>query len=344
MKCAALHQSNMAKTRQLEFFFEELEDPAIQTDLPSVPQASEPSAVSPDALSRKFPLSLQALPQKTDLQDLLNALPPKGASTLPSGTQGNYAIKPPSLPPESRWRTLHVENINLGFILRRSRRKSIGLTICDDGLTVIAPHWATLTQVDEAVEAKAAWILRKLAERQKRKEQTATAETAWQHQGTIPYFGVRIQLMLGEQHTTFTGMPFTPQEGDCLLLSLPMQADRNRVRDAVHAWLQQQAQAWFGLRLEHFLQKGQLCIKRWRLSSAATRWGSCSSEGNIMLNWRLIHFSHDVVDYVIAHEVAHLREMNHSARFWQEVGKLMPGFESARHVLKAHSPDTLPLI
>src|SRR5690606_9679964 len=105
-----------------------------------------------------------------------------------------------------------------------------------------------------------------------------------------------------------------------------------------------QAQAWFGPRLEYFLEKGGLCINRWRLSSAATRWGSCSSDGNIMLNWRLIHFPPEAIDYVIAHEVAHLRELNHSPRFWQEVGKLMPDFEKARNVLKTHAPDTLPLL
>src|SRR5690606_804020 len=87
-----------------------------------------------------------------------------------------------------------------------------------------------------------------------------------------------------------------------------------------------------------------LHIRRWRLSSAATRWGSCSSDGNIMLNWRLIHFEPDIIDYVIAHEIAHLREMNHSKDFWREVGLILPGFERARDALRQHAPGSLPLI
>src|SRR5690606_24676448 len=108
------------------------------------------------------------------------------------------------------------------------------------------------------------------------------------------------------------------------------------------AWLQQRAGAVFGSRLAHFLQVSGLKIRRWRLSSAATRWGSCTSDGNIMLNWRLIHFAPSIIDYVIAHELAHLREMNHSRDFWAEVGNIMPDYEAAKNVLRRHDPATLP--
>ncbi|MFU2035641.1 M48 family metallopeptidase, partial [Bordetella avium] len=114
------------------------------------------------------------------------------------------------------------------------------------------------------------------------------------------------------------------------------------IRDAAQAWLQQRAGVLFGERLAHFLTLTGLKIRRWRLSSAATRWGSCTSDGCIMLNWRLIHFSQDIIDYVIAHELAHLREMNHSQDFWTEVGQILPGFEAAKKVLKQHDPAMLP--
>ena len=318
----------MAKARQLELNFKA----PVQLDFLTPELAPPPPLPKPQASPPAAPKGPVAPPQK--------------AKPKASASQENYAIEPPSLPPNTRWRVLNVDGTNIGFALRRSRRKSIGLTVGEDGLTITAPHWVTLVQVDEAVQAKSPWILRKLAERQQRKEQTATADTAWQHEGTIPYFGVRIRLILGEQseRTSFAGEPFAPREGDRLLLALPAQADHNRVRDAVHAWLQHQAQAWFGPRLQHFLEKADLPLKQWRLSSASTRWGSCSSDGSIRLNWRLIHFSHEVIDYVVAHEVAHLREMNHGPRFWQEVARLMPGFETARNALKTHTPDTLPLL
>ena len=68
----------------------------------------------------------------------------------------------------------------------------------------------------------------------------------------------------------------------------------------------------------------------WEISSARTQWGSCSREGRVRLNWRLVHFEPAVIDYVIAHELAHLRELNHSPRFWNEVARLLPGYEAAR--------------
>ncbi|MFA5488638.1 MAG: SprT family zinc-dependent metalloprotease [Candidimonas sp.] len=253
---------------------------------------------------------------------------------------------PPELPPNARWRVVGTVRQPIGFILLRSRRKSIGLSVDDDGLRVTAPGWVTLNQIDQAVKEKARWILSKLALRQARQQHLATAETLWQDGGTIPYLGKRIMLSLAsaQKSPQFDGAPFAPLEGDKLRLPLPMHADRHRVRDSVHAWLQHQASIWFAQRLDHFLEKGQLTMRRWRLSGATTRWGSCSSEGNIMLNWRLIHFDVDVIDYVIAHEIAHLKEMNHSKDFWREVGRLMPGFESARAILRRHDPGSLPLI
>jgi len=241
-----------------------------------------------------------------------------------------------ALPPDARWRTVATPHGRIDFILRRSRRKSIGLAIDETGLTVTTPYWTTLAQTDAAVITKARWILQKLAQQRQRRNILAESANAWQHQSRIPYLGQSIRLCLGAQckTITFDGSIFAPRDGDALWLPLPQDAAPNRVRDAIHAWLQQQALAWFDQRLQFFLDQSQSSIRRWRLSSAATRWGSCSSNGTIMLNWRLIHFSHAIIDYVIAHEIAHLREMNHSQAFWREVGRILPGFEASRQALK----------
>jgi predicted metal-dependent hydrolase len=255
-------------------------------------------------------------------------------------------VRPPVLPEKAQWREVETPHQRIGFVLRRSRRKSIGLLINDDGLQITAAAWVPLAQIDAAVVEKSPWILRKLRARLERQEHLALAETAWQDGGNLPYLGRRILLSLdGSQLSVgFQGLPFAPADGDVLRLALPAQADQNRVRDAVHVWLQQQARAWFGQRLDHFLKENDLSMRRWRLSSAASRWGSCSSDGNIMLNWRLIHFEHAIIDYVIAHEIAHLRHMNHSKDFWQEVSRILPGFERSRDILRRHNPGTLPLI
>ncbi|ARP87604.1 YgjP-like metallopeptidase domain-containing protein [Bordetella genomosp. 9] len=251
---------------------------------------------------------------------------------------------PASLPPNARWRIVQTPQQSIGFVLLRSRRRTIGFVVSDDGLRVTAPNWVTLRQVDEAVVEKAGWILAKLRDWQRRREQLAMSQTQWRHGGELPYLGKRIVLELGsgERHASLAGNADAPRDGDILRLALPANAESSRIRDAAQAWLQQRAGVWFGARLAHFLQASGLKIRRWRLSSAATRWGSCTSDGNIMLNWRLIHFAPSIIDYVIAHELAHLREMNHSPNFWTEVGQILPDYEKAREVLRRHDPAMLP--
>ncbi|MFH1605020.1 MAG: M48 family metallopeptidase [Pseudomonadota bacterium] len=79
------------------------------------------------------------------------------------------------------------------------------------------------------------------------------------------------------------------------------------------------------------------------LSNARTQWGMCREDGRVRLNWRLIHLPLRLVDYVVAHELAHLREMNHSPRFWDEVGRIYPDYQAARRELRDCS-DHLPIL
>ena len=72
-----------------------------------------------------------------------------------------------------------------------------------------------------------------------------------------------------------------------------------------------------------------------RVSSASTRWGSASRDGSIRLNWRLIHFDTAIIDYVVVHELAHLLEMNHGARFWAHVARILPDYAARRRTLKS---------
>ncbi|CAB3741328.1 hypothetical protein LMG3458_05826 [Achromobacter deleyi] len=295
---------------------------------PVAPPAVTPPAVTPTAAAPSAP--------KPAGEPLLT-LSPNAASRVPTPC-------PDPMPPGARWREVDTDPQPIGFVLLRSRRRSIGFVITDDGLRVTAPNWVTLAQIDDAVREKARWIVAKLREWHTRKQQLAMAHTRWQAGGELPYLGKRIVLGVGgdSRQTFLSGNADAPADGDTLWLALPATADQGRIRDAAQAWLQQRAGAWFGARLAHFLQISGLKISRWRLSSAATRWGSCTSDGNIMLNWRLVHFAPAIIDYVIAHELAHLREMNHSQDFWREVGQILPDFEEAKNVLRRHDPASLP--
>lgn len=309
-----------------------------------------------DASADASPLSASPAPPKAPVATPPAPLLPPPASSAPKSAgeplltlSPNAAARVPTpcpdpLPPGARWREVDTDPQPIGFVLLRSRRRSIGFVITDDGLRVTAPNWVTLAQIDDAVREKSRWIVAKLREWHTRKQQLAMAHTRWQAGGELPYLGKRIVLGVGgdSRQTRLSGDADAPADGDTLWLALPADADQGRIRDAAQAWLQQRAGAWFGARLAHFLQISGLKIRRWRLSSAATRWGSCTSDGNIMLNWRLIHFAPAIIDYVIAHELAHLREMNHSQDFWREVGQILPDFEEAKNVLRRHDPASLP--
>ena len=260
-----------------------------------------------------------------------------------------WATTPETIPLGAKWRIVRHGDQTIGFSLLRSRRRSIGFVIQDEGLRVTAPNWVTLGQIDAAVIEKMPWILAKLQDWQVRKERLAMAHTRWQSGGELPYMGCKIILRSGTPgaHVApgaayFEGNAESPEHVQVLWLPMPNDADTHRIRDMTQAWLQARAKLWFGQRIKHFLDKTGLTISRWRLSSAATRWGSCTSDGNIMLNWRLIHFSPMVIDYVIAHELAHLREMNHSQDFWSEVQQLYPDYQQAKKMLQKHTPDHVP--
>lgn len=309
---------------QLELFgdLSSLDPPLIPTALPPAAPLAISPALREDERTAHTAEPLQALPEP------LWHIP-----------------RPERLPAHSTWRSIALGEHTLGFVLRRSRRKTIGLMIHDDGLQVQAPSWSTLAQVEHILREKSPWILRKLQERAQNLRLLALQENPWRSGGCIPYLGVQIKLQLdGAQAAHYQGSIDAPRISDVLCLPLPGDALPDRIRDSACTWLQQRAQIDFAKRLDYYLSRAGQTIQGWRLSSASGRWGSCSSAGRIMLNWRLIHFEPTIIDYVVAHEVAHLRIMNHGPEFWQELGRLYPDFKRARDTLRQHQPATLPLI
>jgi predicted metal-dependent hydrolase len=246
----------------------------------------------------------------------------------------------PSLAPGAKLRRLTLSGRTLEYGLKRSSRRTIGFTIDGTGLTITAPRWVTLADIETAIAGKERWIFAKLAEWQTRTEQRALPRIEWREGAQIPYLGKPVSIVLGSKHGT---LAFDANEAS-LTLALPAHADAQQIKDRVQGWLQSEARRLFGERLDVYAQKLGVGFKGYALSSAATRWGSCSSDGRIRLNWRLIHFPLSIVDYVVAHELAHLREMNHSSRFWQTVESIFPEFREARHTLKHHPPELLPAL
>ena len=227
---------------------------------------------------------------------------------------------------------------HVAYELRRSRRRSIGFVVGAEGLCVSAPRWVGLSEIESALHEKSPWILRKLQEQRERGQRLAQARVDWREGTAIPFLGESVIIVLDSRATgavlhTAAG---TVTDGPrlALHLGLPQSAGPVQIRDAVQSWLQRQARRVFEERCALFTTRLGVRMKRLTLSSAATRWGSASADGSVRLNWRLVHFALPVIDYVVTHELAHLREMNHSPAFWDVVRSALPEFEAARGALR----------
>lgn len=247
---------------------------------------------------------------------------------------------PSTAPDGSKRRSLTLGTQTLPYQLKRSSRRSIGFAIDSNGLSITAPRWVTLTEIENAIIGKQRWIFAKLSEWQTRVEQRALPRIEWKDGTQVPYLGRPVSVVLDASHS----VPGFDAHEARLTLPLPPNADPQQIKDRVQGWLQSEATRLFGERLALYAERLGVSYRTYALSAAATRWGSCSSDGKIRLNWRLIHFPLPVIDYVVAHELAHLKEMNHSPRFWQTVESIFPEFRQVRQTLKRHPPELLPTL
>jgi len=221
----------------------------------------------------------------------------------------------------------------IDYELRRSaRRRSIGLLVDERGLRVAAPPSAPLGDVERMLRDHAPWVLRKLEQWQSRRRPALLGQAGER----ICCCGQWLVLALDRAADA-------PQRlGDCLLVGPPALQPEAVLR-RVNAWLRREALALFRERCAHFSERLGMPPPRVLLSSARTRWGSCHPDGHIRMSWRLIQLPLPLIDYVAAHEVAHLREMNHSPAFWRVVDSLVGDHRPLRAALRNDSGAFLVL-
>ena len=229
-------------------------------------------------------------------------------------------------------RQIQLQQTTVAYAFQRVKRKTIGMSVGADGLEVRAPRWATVASVEAVLHEKSDWILRKLQASQERQKQMRHTIIEWRDGASLPFLGEQWVVRLDPAHQ----FPHISDQGTTpkyLQVPLSLHAQPGQIRDAVQAWLMQQAKLNFTQRLDHFAPQLGVQWKRLSLSNASSRWGTASADGSIRLNWRLIHFKQDVIDYVVAHELSHLRVMNHSPQFWETVGSLVPDYQQRRNAL-----------
>ncbi len=249
------------------------------------------------------------------------------------------AMRRPSPSPVASPRTTanrlvtHVSGAPVPYVLRISARaRMVRLVIRPEtGLEVVAPRGTPQSRIEQVLAEKARWIAATL---DRMARETAAYPRAQLIDGAIlPFAGREISLAL--RAGAPSGRYRATLDGDTLTLYVA-ETRHETIRRALEAWYRLQAGAIF---VEHLaacnagygFAYGRVAIKEQK-----SRWGSCSRKGNLNFNWRLLLAPLPVLDYVVVHELCHLRELNHSPRFWSLVAQRCPDYASQRRWLREH--------
>lgn len=215
--------------------------------------------------------------------------------------------------------------------LVRSKRRTIALIVERDGsLTVRAPRRAAVVDIQSFILEKQEWIIRT------RERFTSLVEVPKREYKDGDKF-----LFLGSTYGLTLVKPQRPalkfENGFTLGSTIQSSGERYFTQ-----WYKEQAYKVIADRVRVFSDQYEFVPKQVKISSARTRWGSCSPDGTLNFTWRLVMAPLDVIDYVVVHELAHLRVKDHSRRFWREVEKIMPEYKDRRKWLRVHG-ETLSL-
>lgn len=238
--------------------------------------------------------------------------------------------------------SIHLQGVRLDCELVRTPRRSIGLRIDYRGLQVRAPAGISRVRLEELLQSKSRWILRKLKEQSLRNRTVSTGATCLDAMDSVFFLGQCLQVigeagLSADQHRLHVAQGCTTP-----VLALGQIEDLAKKRTQIIDWLRRQAHSHFVQRLDHFAEQMDVAWTKLALSNARTRWGSANACGLIRLNWRLVQLAPELVDYVVVHELAHLREMNHGPKFWALVESVLPDHRVRRQRLRCWALSKLP--
>lgn len=251
--------------------------------------------------------------------------------------------------PETEKATLYYQNRTIRYTIRRSaRRRTVGITIDPQGVRVAAPKRMPLEQVVALVNTKARWIAEKYAEFKSRlgpRKRFVSGEE-------FLYLGRRISLQVqaepvarGSRRGRGLDLVLQPElfdfdfstktrpqaavalKGNVLLVQAQASEE---VREMLEHWYRSRAEEIITRRVQHYALQLGWPMPKVLIRNQKKRWGSCNAKGELRFNWRLVMLPLRVLDYVVVHEMAHLKVLNHSPRFWALVERIMPDYK-ARH-------------
>lgn len=215
--------------------------------------------------------------------------------------------------------------MDIPYTLTRSKRQSLSIQIKQGQVMVKAPVGYPVARIEQFLAQKKDWITQHSQASQAQQAQKAQFTLAYGD--TIAYRGQAVTLIASDKPTAsgHNHPPIYSPETQCLHLPPGLNAEQLKA-SCIH-WYKQQAKAHTRERIAHYSVPMGASPTILKVSSAKTRWGSCSSQRTITFSWRLMMASDPAIDYVVVHELAHLFEMNHSPQFWSHVARVMPDYQ-----------------
>jgi predicted metal-dependent hydrolase len=224
-------------------------------------------------------------------------------------------------------------NIVVPYTLKRSSKaKLLWLTMSkENGLVVTVPRYYDIDLLDSYLYTKSKWILRT----QKKVDIQEPRNTTNQFIDTLMYFGKRLTIT---KNTNQSEIMEVKLEDDQVIVNLDPGL-KIKYSDTIEMWMKDQAIAAINTKAGFFSSKLGLTYSKISIRNQRSRWGSCSRKRNLSFNWRLIMAPEAILDYVIIHELCHLREMSHSKSFWELIGLYCPNWKENRKWLNKHGRE-----
>jgi predicted metal-dependent hydrolase len=215
-----------------------------------------------------------------------------------------------------------TSSVGINYVLERGKRRSIGLVITTSGLLIRAPKWTPIYEIDAAIVERRDWIEQSVEKQRARLAQISEFRDG----GHVLFRGhkLRIQLRQG----LFDSVDLT--ERHCVMTTQSGEFNATLLNDEIRRL----AKVELPEIARELAVAASLPLKKVTLSNARTMWGSCTVDGNVRLNFRLIQLAPELTRHVVAHELAHLIEFNHSKRFWSIVESLDPKTSAHKRAIK----------
>ena len=212
----------------------------------------------------------------------------------------------------------------LKYNIKKTRRQSVGLKISTNGLTVHAPIFISKYKIKQLILKKSQWIISKLKSISPKFPKFKIVNNS-----CFKLFDneVIISTLIGHEKNIMI------KDGICFF-TFKEDDNAKQKKDFFLKWIKCYALEEFNKRINFYCKKYNFFVNKVYLSNAKTRWGTCNSKKEVRLNWRLIQASSTVIDYVICHELCHLKYMDHSINFWNLVENVYPDYKEAESYLK----------